>query len=102
MISLFVRRFSYFFRNIDSLCGEFIRFFVIFVFLRFYSVIFCVCFCGIFFHGVLGRRSSGFDPDVVLVVYFFAHAWVNFTAHGQLDMHKLYSCMRAHWRLCFA
>ena len=50
----------------------------------------------------VGALDSGFDPDVVLVVYFFAHAWVKFTAHGQLDMHKLYCCMRAHLRLLCA
>ena len=74
MISLFVRRFFYFFRIIDSLCGEFIRFFVIFVFSPFLKCYFlCLFSVESFFHGVLGRRSSGFDPDVVLVVYFFAH-----------------------------
>ena len=43
----------------------------------------------LFFHGVLGKRSCVFDPDVVLVVYIIAHAWVKFTAHGQLVLHIL-------------
>ena len=71
MISLLVRRFSYFFRIIYCLCGEFIRFFILFVLFCFLSVLFCVCFCGTFFYDVLGKRSSGFDPDVVFVVYIY-------------------------------
>ena len=57
-----------------------------FVFKVFYSMFVCPVH---FWGGVLGKRLRGFDPDVVVVVYIIAHAWVNFTAHGQLILHIL-------------